>query len=439
MKINHKKSLLLLITIVLLTVSCTKRMDMKNDHSGEETIDFYTKNEIHPRFYSIADTKNNVFCYLLIGDEKALLFDTTYGSAPLHRIIREITELPVTVVLGHGHMDHSGGAAQLYAYLNSDVWMHETELNLFRYYNMETRFLKELKIGQVFNLGGLDAEIVGMEGHTAGSIGIFVKEHRLLLTSDSANPDIWLFLNESLPINEYIAMLERTILLDFDTFFIGHSDEPMSKSDFQEFIKAARNVSVEKSEPYEPYHSVFIYREDGASVFFKGDSAEWERRLSATESNLPPGNLGAFEIVLWDNFLYGNGYQAYVQNRNMLNGYRLKKGDTYTLKVTYTASRDLEKELLAGFVDVTGGKWKTLSYTQKAIEPPNVILGHASKAGEVVSSEVTISIVTAAGISTAAANTLVLETLGQGRHKSRNSGVQGPVTISFTEFVLTKR
>jgi len=432
---NFKKALLFLLIIALLTVSCTRRTKAANN-SSEAATDDYITNEIYPWLYSIDDVNNNVYCYLLIGNEKALLFDTTYGYGSLYRVIREITELPVTVVLGHGHFDHTGGASQLFAYLHSDIWLHEADFGLLSTSSQETRFLNKLDIGQVFDLGNLNVEIVAMEGHTAGSIGILVREHRVLLTSDSSNPHVWLFLNESLPINQYIAMLERTIQLDFDTFFIGHSDAPMPKSDFQSFIKAARNASVEKSERHPDYTSVFIYEEDGANVYFRGDPNEWTRAAESTKNE--PGNLGAFELTLRDNFFYGNGYQGLVRERNLLNDHKLRKDETYTLKVTYTVDRDLENDLLVGFVDTAGGKWITLSYTQKAIEPPNVILGRASKAGEEVSSEVTISILKGARTSSATANTLVIETLGQGKHRSRNSGVQGPVTISFSEFVLTK-
>jgi len=433
---NFKKVFLFLVVIILLTISCTGR-SKSDSTSGEARTDYYTT-EIYPWLYSIEDAGNNVYCYLLIGNERALLFDTTYGYGNLHRVISDITDLPVTIVLGHGHFDHTGGASQLYSYLNCDVWLHDADFGVYRSSSQETRFLKGLKIGQVFDLGGLNVEVIAMEGHTAGSIGILAKEHRVLLTSDSSNPHIWLFLGESLPINQYIAMLERTIQLDFDTFFIGHSDAPMPKSDFQSFIKAARNATVEKSEPYPEYHSVFIYEEDGARVYFRGDPNKWAQAMESTEKDLPPGNLGAFELTLNDNFFYGNGYQGLIRDRNLLNGKTLKKGDIYKLKVTYTASRDLENDLNVGFVDTVGGKWTTLSYTQKDIEQPNVVLGHASKAGEEVSSEVIISVIKSARISSATANTLVIETIGEGKHRSRNSGVQGPVTISFSEFVLMK-
>jgi len=434
-----KRIFLLIIAFSFLIVSCTKRTQTGNNYSSENHTETYAKNEIYPWLYSIEEIGNNVFCYLLIGNENALLFDTTYGYGSLHRVIREITDLPVTVVLGHGHFDHTGGAEQLYAYLHSDIWLNEADFGLYAYNNQETRFLKKLEIGQEFDLGGLNVKVIGMEGHTAGSIGILIKEHRVLLTSDSANPHIWLFLNESLPIDQYTAMLERVILLDFDTFFIGHNDAPLQKSDFQRFINVARNVSIEKAKPYDSqyYNSVFIYEEDGASVFFR-DVSGARPKPQEIENDLPSGDLGAFEVTLKDNFYYGNGYQAIIREKNLLNGYKLKKGDKYLLRATYTASRDLENDLLVGFVDTEGGKWKTLSYTQKNIEPPNVVLGRASKAGEEVSSEVIITIVTSARTSTTRGNTLVLETLGQGKHRVFNSGIQGAVTISFRKFVLTK-
>jgi len=432
---NLKKIFLILTIFALLFASCTKRTKTAANSSNNFANDHYITNEIYPWLYSIEDVDNNVYCYLLIGNERALLFDTTYGYGNLYRVIEEITELPVIVVLGHGHFDHTGGAAQIFAYLNSDVWLHEADFGIYRSSSQEMRFLKKLDIGQVFDLGGLNVEVIAMEGHTAGSIGILAKEYRVLFTSDSSNPHIWLFLNESVPIDQYIAMLERVIKLDFDTFFIGHSDAPMPKSDFQSFIKAARNISVEKSERHPDYNSVFVYEEDGMRVYFKGDSSKWSQTI---ENDLPPGNLGAFDLTLRDNFFYGNGYQGQIRERNLLNGYKLKKGDVYKLKVTYTASRDLENNLLVGFVDTLGGKWVTLSYVQKAIEMPNTILGYASKAGEEVSSEVTISIIKGARTSNSSANALVIETPGEGRHRSRNSGVQGPVTLSFSEFILTK-
>ena len=51
----------------------------------------------------------DVYMYLLIGTEKALLIDTAYGFTDVPAAIRQITDLPLIVVNTHGHMDHMHG------------------------------------------------------------------------------------------------------------------------------------------------------------------------------------------------------------------------------------------------------------------------------------------------------------------------------------------
>jgi glyoxylase-like metal-dependent hydrolase (beta-lactamase superfamily II) len=256
--------------------------------------DYYRIKEIYPWLFSIYDPQS-VFCYLVIGNEKALLFDTVYGIGSLPAVIKEITNKPLYVVLGHGHLDHVNGAYQF-----EEAWLHEADFELCRLHASEeyrltavkqlteygivppsdfvpdeylkagTGNLKKLDHGTIFDLGGLHIEIIGMGGHTAGSIGILVKEHKVLLTSDSATPQVWMFKIESLSVKEYIAMLERVIQLDFDTFISGHTDEVMPKSDFQKYINVARHLSVEKSVPfkYHPELKGLLYREDGVEIVF---------------------------------------------------------------------------------------------------------------------------------------------------------------------------
>jgi glyoxylase-like metal-dependent hydrolase (beta-lactamase superfamily II) len=255
---------------------------------------YYTVKKIYPWLYSIFDPLS-VYCYLVVGDEKALLFDTTYGIGSLPDVIREVTDKPVVTVLGHGHVDHANGAYQF-----NDVWLHEGDFELFHQHTSEeirrstlsglaenkltlpegfdpetyvkagTGNLKKLPIGQVFDLGGLHLEVVAMEGHTSGSVGLLVQEHRILLDSDAANQHIWMFIKEALPINQYITMLERVIKLDFDTFFTGHSDMPRPKSDFQKYINVARNIKTEKSTPYGMFPELkgLLYSEGDAEIVY---------------------------------------------------------------------------------------------------------------------------------------------------------------------------
>ena len=61
--------------------------------------------------YSISEYKHReeTHCYLLLGENKALLIDTGLGIANIKEVINKITSLPVMVVTTHVHWDHIGG------------------------------------------------------------------------------------------------------------------------------------------------------------------------------------------------------------------------------------------------------------------------------------------------------------------------------------------
>src|SRR5882762_5898038 len=63
--------------------------------------------------YAIYEPYNwqQVISYLIIGSEKALLFDTGMGLDSIQSVVKELTSLPITVVNSHTHFDHIGGNA----------------------------------------------------------------------------------------------------------------------------------------------------------------------------------------------------------------------------------------------------------------------------------------------------------------------------------------
>jgi len=259
---------------------------------------YYTVNKIYPWLYAIHDP-GDVYFYLILGDDAAIVYDTAYGIAPMMPVVREITDLPVICVLGHGHIDHANGAYQF-----GEAWIHEEDIELcLRHTGKKARAmvmdgarergiklpegfdedayitsgrpnLKKMDVGQVFDIGGRSLEVVKMEGHTHGSIGLLVREDRVLLTSDGANPHLWLFLEESTPISTYIAMLERNINLEFDTFFIGHDHKPFAKEEyFKKFVQVAKNANVAQATPYDrlPERNGMMYKEDDVCIIFSED------------------------------------------------------------------------------------------------------------------------------------------------------------------------
>jgi len=145
-------------------------------------------------------------------------------------------------------------------------------------------------------------------------------------------------------------------------------------------------------------------------------------------------NLGAFNLVLADNFEYGDNYLGHVNARNLMNGRQINAGENYTLKVTFTVSRDLEDTLMFVFVDTTpaANYWDELSgYDGSIIDGP-------IKAGQTYSATLTFKTTKKSTAESAVANALIVMADGAGTKGRKGSGVKGPVTVRFTEFVLTK-
>jgi len=66
--------------------------------------------EVKKQMDGVYSLTNCVTCmYLVIGREKALVFDTGYGFADCLPEIRKLTDKPLTVVDSHGHFDHISG------------------------------------------------------------------------------------------------------------------------------------------------------------------------------------------------------------------------------------------------------------------------------------------------------------------------------------------
>ncbi|MBR6667114.1 MAG: MBL fold metallo-hydrolase [Clostridia bacterium] len=218
--------------------------------------------QLRPNVHLIDDAGEST-CYLITGSERALLVDTANGYEDLHEIVRSLTELPVTVVNTHGHGDHILGNVYF-----EEAWLHPADNNLYDTFfgyakeEMEKHGLKPcpvkpLEIGQIFDLGGVQLEVVDLKGHTAGSVGLLDKAGRILYTGDGLNTHLWMQLDHSLPI---AAMLETFLALkaehggDFDYVAHGHARDLRGREILDWMIQGCEEILAGQTDKDTDYH-----------------------------------------------------------------------------------------------------------------------------------------------------------------------------------------
>jgi glyoxylase-like metal-dependent hydrolase (beta-lactamase superfamily II) len=171
--------------------------------------------------------------YLILGKDKAILFDTGMGISDLHKLIRELTPLRIIVLNSHTHDDHVGDNWQFDTVYSMDIDFSRTNAkgssadaqseiapgeicgDLPKSFNAQTYATKPWKItkyihdGDQLDLGGRTIEILSTPGHTPDAIALFDRANGLLFTGDTYYPGtIWLYRPET-DLAAYDASVRR--------------------------------------------------------------------------------------------------------------------------------------------------------------------------------------------------------------------------------------
>ena len=180
--------------------------------------------KVAPGVYAIYEPHQfeETISYLILGNARAVLFDTGMGMGDLKGLTSKLSNLPVIVLNSHTHNDHVGDNWQFDTVYGMDTDFTRQNakgskadaqaeiapgeicgalpagFNRSTYATRPWRVTKWLHDGDSVDLGGRTIEVIATPGHTPDSICLFDRANGLLFSGDTYYPGpIWLYRPET--------------------------------------------------------------------------------------------------------------------------------------------------------------------------------------------------------------------------------------------------
>src|SRR5579871_1524689 len=263
---------------------------------------WYEVYQVAPAVFAIYEPHQaeETISYLILGNKRALLFDTGMGISDLKKVTDQLTHLPIAVLNSHTHDDHVG-----------DNWEFST------IYGMDTAFTRqnargsrqdaqeELASGQIcgqlppgfdpnayvtrpwkitayvhdgqrLDLGGRSLQIIATPGHTPDAIALLDRAHGLLFSGDTYYPaPIWLFRPET-NLDDYVASVKRLAALAPQVkLVLGAHNVPYAQpSVLPALVMAIETVRAGKVRGELQEDGKALYRSNGISFLMLARSQE---------------------------------------------------------------------------------------------------------------------------------------------------------------------
>lgn len=223
-------------------------------------------------FYKITDHITGILgrfherMYLVQGRERAALIDAGCGFGSLKAEVDKRCELPLIVLLTHGHQDHAMGAVEF-----ENVYLNPEEKEVFlRHCDGPYRLLglaisrdaklvtpedmlsppdydsfHPVRAGDVFDLGGTSLEAFACPGHSRGHLVFLDREHRILFSGDAVSRASFLLGKEAASVEEYrdnLILLRDRLDGRVDRILEGHGNGELPFSIFDGVIQVCNQV-----------------------------------------------------------------------------------------------------------------------------------------------------------------------------------------------------
>jgi len=207
-----------------------------DDYFVIETIDATTFAIGEPRYYQGNDS------YLIIGAQRAALFDAGTGLKDIVPVVRSLTNLPVTVIPSHLHFDHVGSLDRFdrTALLddpslrarasNSVLTLRRYEFLGFadRLPTPTFRVDEWWAPDSTVDLGGRRLRLLATPGHTPTSVSLYDESRHQLFAGDLIYPGCLYAFLPGASRSAYLATTKRLLaIIDPGThIYAAHMEDP---------------------------------------------------------------------------------------------------------------------------------------------------------------------------------------------------------------------
>lgn len=235
-----------------------------------ETQKFYVVKQLDKHTWQIGDPFDTYF-YLIEGKERAVLFDAGNGLPGVAELVEKLTQKPVSVLLSHGHYDHTGAAFEFdHVLIHRDdealmrtgfsaiaradtLRSYEERFHLdvgeeaSRYYckTQAPKWVEYTYENEWVDLGGRSLRIIETPAHTRGSICALDEENGFLFSGDTVCDDeILVYLEDSTCVRDVweAGKKLRDMKDSFQTICPGHHRFPLPVTVIDDYIQAAERI-----------------------------------------------------------------------------------------------------------------------------------------------------------------------------------------------------
>jgi glyoxylase-like metal-dependent hydrolase (beta-lactamase superfamily II) len=231
--------------------------------------------------------------FLILGEKRAVLFDTGLGIADIKRVVLSLTSLPIVVINSHTHNDHVGGNWEFHG-AHEDIYAMDTAFTRTNAKGSTVDAQAELAAGSIcgelpagfdaksyatrpfhitrwihdgekIDLGGRELKVISTPGHTPDAICLLDRKNGLLFTGDTfyAGP-IWLYRPET-DLNAYINSVAKIAALapHLHLLLPSHNVPEADPSQLPKLLAAIKKVRDGKIQPVSAGEGKVHYNVDG--------------------------------------------------------------------------------------------------------------------------------------------------------------------------------